>query len=171
MPVSLLTQLVKLLGGVRATAFFLLFLSTALGMGFYKLETNRLIHEKEVAVQQQALATAKTQKAQAEVTVKVVTKYIDKIKVVHERGETITKEIPVFVPIDSPPISGGFRLWHDALVQGTVPDSTRIPDAAPVPTQDLAYTIKENYIGCQANAEQLISLQEWIREQQKVTNN
>lgn len=104
----------------------------------------------------------------AKASERVVTKYIDRVKVVQGRTQTIIKEVPIYVPADSPDLPPGLRVFHDATAQGELPDPTRIADAAPVPAQDLATTVIDNYGICHANAEQVIALQDWIREQQAI---
>ena len=49
----------------------------------------------DAAIQQQTLQVAATRQKQAEATVKVVTEYVDRVRVVREKGDTIIKEIPV----------------------------------------------------------------------------
>lgn len=119
-----------------------------------------------VASQQQAAAKQKEQRA--EVTERVVTKYVDRVKTVYVRGQTIVKEVPVYVPLDSPDLPPGFRVLHDAAAQGILPNPAGIPDAPSVPAQDAAATIAENYTTCRATAEQLTALQEWVRGQQQL---
>ena len=72
-------------------------------------------------------------KAQADkVTVEVITKYVDRVKVVKEKGDVIIKEIPKLITkeIDRgcqlPPIVG---LLHNSAATNTVPSTTQITDA------------------------------------------
>lgn len=85
---------------------------------------------------------------------------------------TVTKEtiryVPKFVRADDCPLSGGFRVLHDAAAEGRVPDPAGIPDAAAVAAQDAAATVADNYGACHENAKRLEGLQEWVREQQKL---
>lgn len=89
--------------------------------------------------------------------------------VVQERIRTVTKtiikEVPVYVKADACPMPGGFRVLHDAAADGEVPDAARIADAAPVPAQDVAATVADNYGTCLANAARLTGLQEWVSRQ------
>lgn len=82
--------------------------------------------------------------------------------------KTITKEVPVYVPSDSCPLPGGFRVLHDAAANGEVPNPARIPDAAAVLAQDAAATVAENYGTCRETAQRLIDLQAWIKAQQAI---
>ena len=106
---------------------------------------------------------------QQAISERVVTKYVDRVQTVYKTGATITKEIPVYVPVDSCPLPGGFRVLHDAAARGEIPDPAGIAHAAPVDARDLAGTIVDNYTSCHADAERLIALQAWVREQEKLT--
>ncbi|KMJ53796.1 hypothetical protein ACG97_06010 [Vogesella sp. EB] len=115
-------------------------------------------------------ATARTaivRQRQAEATVQVLTKYVDRVRTVHAAGETIIKEVPVYVPSDSPALPGGFRVLHDAAALGELPDPARVADAPAVPAQDAAATVAANYLTCRENAEQLTALQAWVVSQQQ----
>lgn len=103
-------------------------------------------------------------KKQATVAERVVTQYVDRLKIVREKSADIIKEVPVYVP-DSSFLPGGFRLFHDAAAHGEQPDASGAADAAPVAAQDVAATVAGNYAACHENAEQLIALQEWVRRQ------
>lgn len=116
--------------------------------------------------QAQALATAKTGQHQAEATVQVVTEYVDKIRVVRERGATIIKEVPVYVTAQADAdciINAGFVRLHDAATRNPISLSPGSADAAPsgVALSTVATTVADNYTACHENAEQLIALQQW----------
>lgn len=59
----------------------------------------------------------------AKITVKTETVYVDRIRVVHEKGQTIIQRIPAMVPADACLLPAGFRLSHDHAAAGTVPDA------------------------------------------------
>ena len=123
----------------------------------------------DAAVQQQTLHAAVVQKRQAEATVKVVTEYVDRIRVVREKGDTIIKEIPVYVPVQADAacsINRGFVRLHDAAAAGELPQPARDADAAStgIALSSVAGTVAANYQTCHENAEQLRSLQVWIGE-------
>lgn len=115
-----------------------------------------------------ASKTAVIQRHQTNATVQVVTKYVDRVRTVHVAGETIIKEVPVYVPSDAPDLPGGFRVLHDAAALGELPDPARVADAAPVPAQDVAATVAANYLIYRTTAEQLTALQEWVDRQQQI---
>lgn len=123
----------------------------------------------DLATAKETTATVRVIIKQGEVTERIVTQYVDRVKVIREVGATIVKEVPIYVPADSPDLPGGFRLLHDAAATGTVPDPAARADAAAVPAQDAASTVTENYTACNATAAQLTLLQQWIREQRQLT--
>jgi len=108
-------------------------------------------------------------KAKSErVTVKVETKYVDRIKEIRVKGDTIVQRIPVYISRDLPELPGSFRVWHDAAAQNVIPEVSADLNAAAVAPVDVAATVAANYATCHANAEQLTGLQEWVREQQRI---
>lgn len=123
----------------------------------------------DATAQQQTLQAAAFRQRQAEATVKVVTQYVDRVRVVREKGDTITKEVPVYVPVQADAactINRGFVRLHDAAAAGDLPESARDADAAPagLALSAVAGTVAANYQTCHENAEQLRALQAWISE-------
>lgn len=121
------------------------------------------------AVQQQTLQAATVRQKQAEATVKVVTEYVDRVRVVREKGDTIIKEVPVYVPVQADvacTINRGFVRLHDAAAAGELPETAGDADAAPtgIALSAVAGTVAANYQTCHENAEQLRALQTWARE-------
>jgi hypothetical protein len=109
------------------------------------------------------VATVKTR--QADATVQVVTQYLDRLRTVRVAGETLIKEVPIYVPLDTPALPGGWRVLHDAAARAKLPDPATSADAAPVPAQDAAATVAGNYLTCIEQAEQLTALQDWVTRQ------
>ncbi len=121
------------------------------------------------AVQQQTLHAATVRQRQAEATVKVVTQYVDRVRLMRVKGDTIIKEVPVYVPVQADAactINRGFVRLHDAAVAGELPEPARDADAAAagIALSAVAGTVAANYQTCHENAEQLRALQAWIRE-------
>ena len=123
----------------------------------------------DAAVQKQTLQAAAVRERQAQATVKVVTQYVDRVRVVRETGDTIIKEVPVYVPVQADAactINRGFVRLHDAAAAGELPEPARDADAAPagIALSAAAETVAANYQTCHENAEQLRALQAWGRE-------
>lgn len=139
-----------------------------LGFGWVKGATH-VQSEWDAAISKQTLQGAVVKQRQAEATVKVITKYVDRVRVVREAGATIIKEVPVYVSpeVDAACVlSRGFVRLHDSAAAGDVPDPAGGSDAAPsgVALSTVAGTVADNYQRCHENAEQLIALQAWIGE-------
>ena len=80
--------------------------------------------------------------------------------------KTLIQKVNVYVPSDSCLLPGGFRLLHNAAAtNGQLSDTTSFADAAPVAAQAATELIIENYGIAQANAAQLVGLQDWINAQ------
>lgn len=105
---------------------------------------------------------------QEKVTVRTVVEYVDRVKTVKEKGDTIVKKIPVYIPArDNCQLPGGFRLLHDSAAIGSpLPGSSNGINAASVGVAEAARTIAGNYSSCHITAARLIALQEWVRGQQ-----
>jgi hypothetical protein len=129
----------------------------------------------EAKVAEAKLEMAKKDAASAEASTKVVTKYINKIEIVKEKGDAIVKEIPKFITATADGqcvIPNGFVLLHDSASRNEIPDSTRGVDAgaSEVKLSGVATTVSENYTLYYKVSEQLRSLQEWVKEQQNIYN-
>jgi len=127
----------------------------------------------EAKVAEVKLEMAKKEVASAEVTTKIVTKYINKVQIVKEKGDDIIKQVPVYITKDADAkcdVPTGFVMLHDSASRNEVPDPTRKVDGttSTVKISGVAETVIVNYTTYHQVAEQLKSLQEWIKEQQKV---
>ena len=127
----------------------------------------------EAKVAEVKLEMAKKETASAEVTTKVVTKYINKVQIVKEKGNEIIKQVPVYITKDADTkcdVPTGFVMLHDSASRNEVPDPTRKVDGTTsnVKISGVAETVVDNYTTYHQVAEQLRSLQEWIKEQQKI---
>jgi hypothetical protein len=123
----------------------------------------------DAAVRQQSLQTAAVRERQAQTTVQVVTEYVDRVRVVREKGDTIVKEVPVYVPVQADAactINRGFVRLHDAAAAGELPEPPGDADApaAGLALSAVAGTVTANYQTCHENAEQLRALQVWVSE-------
>ncbi len=118
-------------------------------------------HEAVIEAQRHSM---ETQEKQSAVTDKIVTKYVDRIKIVKKN---VVKEVKVYVK-DNITLSGGFRVWHDSSANNEIPDSSRIANAKAVAVEDVASSVAGNYGICHENSATLISLQDWVREQSMI---
>lgn len=111
-------------------------------------------------------AASKLRTAANRVSTKIVTQYVDRVRVVREKSHAIAQQVPAFVPAGLPDLPGGWRLLHDAaaanepIAGGADPD-----DAAPVPVATAAATVVDNYGADHKTAARLMSLQDWVYAQ------
>jgi len=126
-------------------------------------------------VAEMELAVAKKEVKSAEETTKVVTKYIETVKIVKEKGDVIIKEVPKYITKESDakcPIPNTFVVLHDSASKNEIPEPTRLANEGTSETKlsTVTETVVENYSICHQNAEQLKALQEWIKLQQSIFN-
>ena len=143
------------------------------GLGWVK-GAGHVQSQWDAAVHQQTLQIAAVRQRQAEATVQVVTRYVDRVRVVREKGDTIIKEVPIYVPVQADAactINRGFVRLHDAAAAGELPEPARDTDAAAagIALSAVAGTVATNYQTCHENAEQLRALQGWVREMDAAT--
>lgn len=105
---------------------------------------------------------------QAEGKERVVTRYVDRVQIVRQRGATITKEIPVYVTTQAESrctVPAGFVWLHDAAARGVpVGEPAGDPDApaADLGLAEVTATVVGNYAIAHELREQVIGLQEYI---------
>ena len=119
------------------------------------------------------LHAAQVGQKRAEVTTTVLTRYVDRVRAVRGKSETITKEVPIYVNQNDDHrciINNGFIRLHNAAAANELPSSTSGANEAPtsVALSTVAKTVAENYGTCHENAAQLEALQEWVRAQEGV---
>ncbi|MDR3429680.1 hypothetical protein [Silvimonas sp.] len=119
---------------------------------------------------QRAITALTTGKRSAEITTRVVTEYVDRIQVIREAGQTLIKEIPVYVDQKADAacvVPDGFvRLWNGAN-RGELPRPAGVADASAsaVVLSDIAAEHSLEATECRETGQQLLSLQDWINRQ------
>ena len=83
----------------RVLAFLALSISL-MGFGWFR-GASHVQAQWDAAIQQQSLQIAALRQKQGEATVKVVTQYVDRVRIVREKGDTLIKEVPVYVPVEA----------------------------------------------------------------------
>jgi hypothetical protein len=135
------------------------------------------LHERGVGRDNYAAQVSSAQvkySAQAKkVTTEVVTKYIHDTQVVHEKGETIIKKVPIYVTVKDDStctINNGFvSLWNAAntLSVSNPASGTNGSPSSIVLSDVAAQHVTEANI-CHGTETQLIALQNWVRLQEQV---
>jgi hypothetical protein len=116
-------------------------------------------------------AEAARRKGEAgKVTLKEVTKYVDRMRTVYKSGDTIIKEIPVYVTKQNDArctVNDGFVSVWNLSNQGELPGPPGPADAAPsaVVLSDIATQHTRESTQCRAVEAQLIALEAWITKQ------
>lgn len=111
----------------------------------------------------------KLKTTQSRVTEKVVTKYITKIQKVKDKNEEILAMVDTKNDSKCPIPESTVSLLN-AASSSSVPEPTKRADDPPSPVtySEVERTVIENYELYNEVAERLRSLQEWVREQQKL---
>jgi len=104
----------------------------------------------------------------AKAEAKVIIEYVDRITTIKEKEYVYidkSKNVPSRCEL-----STGWVYLHDSATRGAEPDSARVADATPSGIKDnqALSTIVSNYSVCEQNAQQLKSLQEWVRNNNKI---
>jgi hypothetical protein len=101
--------------------------------GIEQFGEHRIQAKWDLAVSQATEKVQETKAEEAQHTVEVVTEYVDRVKIVREKGATIIKEVPKYVTKEDDArcgtIGAGFvQLWN-AANEGELPAASRDPDA------------------------------------------
>jgi hypothetical protein len=134
---------------------------------------NNNIWKAKVAAAQLKISQLETKSAES--TVITVNKYIDRVKIVKEKGDVIIKEVPLYITEKSDAncvIPNSFVMLHDSAAKNEVPDPTGTIDESASTTKlsTVTETVVDNYNTYHELAEQLRSLQDWVRTQEKIYN-
>ena len=137
---------------------------SAFGFGYVKGNARAEAEIATFAAEQNA-KVAELERKNAEISNTVVTKYVDKVRVVKQREVVYVNTAKDLVPGQFD-LSNGWLFLHDSSVKGFDADSTRASDATTSGIKDnqALGVVIENYSTCHQNAEQLTQLQDWIRK-------
>lgn len=153
---------------------FLAIAGLIFALGWSQGANSERARQKEVEHERLRLAFDQG-KALGSVRDRVVTEYVDRVKVVERVGQAIVKEIPVYVSAEADracSVPAGFVRVHDAAAAGVPPPGPAgAADAAPagIALSAVAGTVADNYTSCRATREQLISLQQYMQGYQQLT--
>jgi hypothetical protein len=122
-------------------------------------------------VNQMEVKVAKQEVAAAELTTEVITKYVDRVKIVEGKTREIIKKVPVYITKESDDkcvINNGFVSLHNSSASNNeISNSTGSSneESTDVKLSTIATTVSENYGTYYQVVEQLKSLQDWIKQQ------
>ena len=105
----------------------------------------------------------------------IVIKYINKTKVIKEKGDVIIKEVPKYITEKSDAectIPQSYIVLHNSASKNEIPDSARGIDgtASGLKLSTTLETVIGNYVLYHETSEQLKALQEWVKAQEKIYN-
>lgn len=168
--VSTLSKQISVLYRILTVLFALLF---AFGIFMIYGKATDDQWQERVRKQQEEIVTL--QAKSKEVTTEVVVKYIDRIKYVEGKQRVIVKEIPKYITkeVDAKcNITNGFIILHDSAAQNFLPNAPRSLNevSTTVKLSGVITTVAENYGKYHQVAEQLKSLQDWIKQQKELSN-
>ena len=130
----------------------------------------------QLKVKEMEVKIAKQEVVAAEITPEVITKYIDRVKIVEGKTHEIIKKVPVYITKESDDkctINNGFVSLHNSSAgQTKIPDTTRDfnETTSNVKLSTVATTISENYGTYYQVVEQLKALQDWINKQKELSD-
>lgn len=136
-------------------------------------EATKKLAEQEttIASLRADLATTQADLEAEKRNIKIVTEYVDRVETVRVRGETIIKEVPVYVTQEADSrctVPNGFVWMHNAAAtNATVVANSPSPPyagASNVALSTVAGTVAYNYQQFHELREQVLSLQQFIRE-------
>lgn len=86
------------------------------------------------------------------ITVQTEKVYVDRIRVVREKGQTLIQRIPAMVPADACVLPVGWRLSHDNAAAGTVPPAADGANAAAAGAESIAWRPWDSSAGAAGGA-------------------
>lgn len=148
------------------------------GIALYMLG---MLHGERVAgqahidyISAQAAQSVKVAQAQAKIVIETQIKYVDRIKTIYKQGETIEKQVPIYITADDNAgctINTGFVRMQNAAWTGEPAGPATSADREPsgIPLAEVAETNAYNATACIAWREQALTLRELYTKLQAVT--
>jgi hypothetical protein len=132
--------------------------------------------EWQLKVKQMETEIAKKELEAEKISHEVVTKYIDRVKIVEGKTHEIIKKVPVYITKESDDkciINNGFvSMFNASANQTDIPITSKDINegASDVKLSEVATVVSQNNGTYYQVAEQLKSLQEWIIKQKDLSN-
>ena len=165
---SLLTSAIPLPYRILGIVAFLTMLTVgSIWYGYNKGSARADVVIAQYNAAKAALANS-IQEVQIKVVDRIITQYVDKVRVIHDNG-VHNEQIATDVVPDKQQLSNGWVRTHDASAAGRNADATSSADATPsgVEANQALGTVVNNYSSCQETRQQLISLQDWVTDTKK----
>jgi hypothetical protein len=117
------------------------------------------------------LEIASLQAQSAYINTQILTEFYPEIRYIDRVQQQVVTKFVTVKDDSACTINTGFVRLHDSVVNQVLisPEET---DTTPsdIKLSDVSSVVKENYSTCQRTAQQLKSLQEWVRRQEKLWN-
>lgn len=136
---------------------------TIFGWVCYQHGKQDTLNEWRASIERGRAAVERLKLKQIVVKTEVQTLVVEHTKTIKVKGDEIIKQIPIYIPIDTPDLPGGFRLLHDAAATNT-PISSGHPPGETVPVKDATETVSQNYGQCLIWREKLLGWQLWYQQ-------
>ena len=138
--------------------------------GSYRYNAGQAVVQKEwdTAVERGKVIVAQLEADAKKVNTVIDTQWKERTEYIYVKGDTITKEIPIYIPADTPDLPSGFRVLHDAAVDSEVPSASSSIGAAPVGVAEATETIIGNYTKCHLIKEEVVAWRQWYQEQSQL---
>lgn len=155
-------------------ALLVLLVVAALVLGAWQIKHRITRAETRAASAETRANRLQAELEQARMSERVITQYVDRVRIVRERGATLTKEVPIYVTAHADaacPVPVGFVRLHDSAAQNMPLGQPPANPDAPAPGLALsavAATVAGNYTTCHETAQQLSALQDWVRGLQAI---
>lgn len=91
--------------------------------------------------------------------------YVERVKTIREKGQTIYEQIPVYIPANTPDLPYAVRVLHDAAALNRPITSSPGALGPAIGVRDFAGTVSRNYESCHVTASRLASLQKFVLQQ------
>lgn len=129
----------------------------------------------QVKVKEMQIQITQLETKASNITTKVVTEYVEKVKIVEGKTHVIIKKVPEYITKESDAkcsINTGAIELLNAAAENKVPESTRTSHEEPsnVKLSTVVENVSGNYGTYYQVVEQLKALQDWIRKQKDLTN-
>lgn len=119
----------------------------------------------DLSVERGKVLVEQLEKNSLTVNMIVDTQFKTRVEYIQGATKTIVKEIPIYIPVDTPDLPAGFRVLHDAAALAEVPTTSGSIEAAPVPVRTAAETITLNYQQCHLWRSEVEAWRVWYQEQ------
>ena len=144
----------------------LLVVIAAFTFGYMKGNAKAEVELQKFAAESQQ-KVAELTAANSDIKEKVITQFVDKVRTVKEKEYVYVQQTQNAVP-DQFELSNGWVYLHDSSASDGNAEAARSSDGTASGFKDnqILATIVNNYAACHTNAQQLVQLQQWIRENQ-----